>query len=121
MSAYVEREARFAKWFGWTPAPRNPVSGSCPRYAARKQCLALHRDCICQRFSHRVIDHAATWRTSDGERVWTSEPYDVDAQELAEFEREVETLGLHLFLSPRSGWFNGEALLLIVKGSPCGP
>ena len=114
MSAFDDREDRFAEWFGWRPA-----TSRCPRFAAGKRCLGYNHDgCICQRYSHSVLDHAATWRAADGVPIWTGEPYDtaIDLQELAQFENELEAdLGLRLSVRARSGWCPGATLLLIVR------
>ena len=112
---YVEREERFAEWFGWRPSE----AVECPRYAARKRCqLNADVTCVCEEYCN-LLDHPAVWRSRGGEHVYTAEPYDtaVDLDELARFAAEVRRDGLHVCLSPRSGWFPGATLLIIVRQS----
>ena len=72
------------------------------------------KTCICERYHFPLLDHRAVWVDREGRRVFTAEPYGIDTDELADFTRETEALGLRVRVSDRSAWYPGRTKLLVV-------
>jgi hypothetical protein len=97
--------------YGYTPytgkAPR------CIRTLMGKRCQA-HRgrnSCICERY-HVLLDHKRAWRNVYGERVMTAEPYQIESEQLIQFESEVRGLHLALQVGGYSPWYPGNTHLI---------
>lgn len=98
---YKRWEQAWAESNGYTP-----VIGAapCPRRVAGKRCrigMPSGDRCICE---YRFLDHSGMWRDVHGDLVFTSEPYQLPAQDLAAFELEIKVLGLELDVSGRGRW-----------------
>jgi len=96
----------------------HPASGHCPRPVAGRRCFeeaSTHdwSDCICHRH-HRALDHARSWYGPGGELVLTSEPYEIDGDQVTAYAADLAALGLRLTLSGASPWFPGRTVLLTV-------
>jgi len=101
-----------AAW--WEAHGYRPSRGRCcPRLVAGRHCL---RDgCICQRHPHTtVLDHPHIW-VKDGRHVFTSEPYSLDADDLAAYRADLATLGLVVTVEPYSPHCPGQTYLLMVR------
>jgi hypothetical protein len=112
------REQRFKDWYGWRPI-RNSRSAICPRRVAGKRCLRHTGgrgwpECICV-YQGGLLDHKAMWKDESGNLLFTTEPYHCAADELAAFSGDLVKLGLEAEVLPRSGWYPGSTILIVVR------
>lgn len=105
------RERRAKEWFGWTPL-RQGDHVWCPRRVVGKHCQGWDR-CMCTALVH-TLDHGRLWRTEDGKRVLTGEPYGCSGQELMQLIEAVKDLGLEVFVDNCSPYYPGHTVLLVI-------
>ena len=110
-----QQEQRYIDAFpGWKHSTLLP----CPRVVAGKRCYRgdwRHvPECICTRYGRRIFDHTRTWRTPEGYRVLTTEPYNVDLDDLMAFRDECRGLGLAVELFAHSPYSPGYAVILMI-------
>jgi hypothetical protein len=55
------------------------------------------------------------WLTSDGERVFTAEPYDFSGEDFADLVTACGELGLEVAVHGTSPYFPGRTLLIIIR------
>ena len=109
------QEQRYIDTFpGWKHSTLLP----CPRVVAGKRCYRGDRrhvpECICTRYRRRIFDHTRIWRTPEGYRVLTAEPYNVDLDDLTAFRDECRGLGLAVELFAHSPYSPGYAVILMI-------
>lgn len=114
----LAQEKRYAECFpGW----RQNNLPRCPRVVAGKRCYVGDGrnvpKCICQRYWHRIFDHARMWKTPEKVRVLTSEPYNVNLDDLMAFRDECGKLGLTVELYPYSPYNPGWTTMLLIRRS----
>lgn len=115
MTTHEEWERRAAQ-AGYKPSGRRV----CPRVVAGLGCTARRVGgcCGCPEggSSSRVYDHPRMWRCEvTGELVLTSEPYDVDGQELAAFVAQMTELGLDVRVSGDTWWNPGGTFRITIS------
>jgi hypothetical protein len=59
-------------------------------------------------------DHPRSWRTADGDAVWTVEPY-IDAVDPAEFRAHVERFGITVLGYHAGCWSPGHTVLIMLR------
>jgi hypothetical protein len=102
---------RAREWFGWTPLRQGDPT-RCPRLVVGKRCQGWDR-CMCAALVH-TLDHGRLWRTEDGKRILTGEPYGCSGKDLAQLVTTVEDLGLEVFVDNCSPYFPGHTVLLVI-------
>lgn len=109
------QEQRYIDAFpGW----KRGTAPQCPRVVAGKRCYEADGrkvpECICTRYRRRIFDHTRIWRTPEGHRVLTTEPYNVDLDDLMAFRDECRGLGLAVELFAHSPYSPGYAVTLMI-------
>ena len=119
-----EHEDRMRRWYGLTPAQGDICfdwlhhegrGGRCPALY-NKPCPGHPPDWFLD--PTRVMDHARTWRDSDGRKVITAEPYNpLDPAALAKLADEHD---LEITVSGKSPWYPGWTTLVMFRARPHG-
>jgi len=110
----LQRERYAAAFPGWKQhsIPR------CPRVVAGRRCYVGDGrnvpKCICYRYHHRIFDHTRLWKTPEGFRVLTTEPYHVTLDDLVSFREECLALGLEVQVFGYSPYYPGATLTLMI-------
>jgi hypothetical protein len=94
----------------------------CPRWIVGKRHLfprGISR-CVCGFDTSSVPgiwDHARAWRTPDGGKVITLEPYQVHEDDLAAYRQVLAPFGLRVRVAASSQWYRGWTHLLIIEAA----
>jgi len=118
-NGFDKRKRLFKRWYHWRPAKGT----CCPRRVAGNRCLRFEGSrpwprCLCERSGQPLLDHTAMWRDEQGQLVFTTEPYHADQEHLSAYAEQLRLLGLQLTILPRSGWYEGNTILLAVTRQP---
>lgn len=113
MTPHEEWERRAAER-GYQPSKKK----ICPRVVAGLQCNARRPGgCGCPEggYGRGVYDHPRLWQCQvTGELILTSEPYQVDGQDLARFVTQMAELGLDVGVFGDAWWNPGRTIRITV-------
>jgi hypothetical protein len=94
----------------------------CPRAVAGRRCRVSYDDagpCICATYYPTILDHVRMWMNGAGDRILTSEPYDLTHKRevLEQFIRDCAALALmvDVYWDERdavSPWYPGHTTLI---------
>ena len=93
-----------------------PAKVRCLAVFLGRRCSVLKDEtCLCERYGVGVLDHVSCWKDEQNRLVYTSEPYSVHGEALAEFLSDVEKLGGEVSISGASQWNPGRTFLIEIR------